>query len=52
MVDKRKPFLIESIQLSQTEVDAVKQLTSASKFFGITNIHQHSPALLGILVGR
>jgi hypothetical protein len=41
IVDKREPFLIENIQLSQEEVEAVKQLTSASKFFGSPNTHKN-----------
>ncbi|WDE06733.1 hypothetical protein SG34_007465 [Thalassomonas viridans] len=41
LVDHRKPFLIENIQLSQEEVKAVKKLDTSRVFFAGENIHKN-----------
>ena len=41
LVDHRKPFLTENIQLNQEEVEAVKKLNSGKEFFGGTNVHKN-----------
>ncbi|MGB2739094.1 hypothetical protein [uncultured Pseudoalteromonas sp.] len=41
IVDHRKPFLIENIDISQEAIGSVKQLKSGRGFFGGTNTHEN-----------
>ncbi|MDQ2077990.1 hypothetical protein [Marinimicrobium sp. ABcell2] len=41
IVDHRKPFLIENIDISQEAIDSVKQLKTGREFFGGTNTHEN-----------
>lgn len=41
LVDYREPFLVENIQLTQDEINAVKKLTMGSDFFGGTETHKN-----------
>ncbi len=41
IVDHRKPFLIDNINVSQEAIDAVKLLNTGREFFGGTNIHEN-----------